>query len=132
MIPWGEKVVHAVLENEMRVMNTTTTAASAPSAQPINQAAVVDAALRTIYFVYDEQDFTFADFARAIEENPEAKGELQDLLWCASGSGEDEDVLSAFGIGMVSGMLYAASTGVALKVPPLAELKAALTGRSQE
>jgi hypothetical protein len=42
------------------------------------------------------------------------------------GGNEEEDVRCAFGLGMVAGMLHAASTGATLNVPPLAELKAAL------
>jgi hypothetical protein len=85
-------------------MNTTT--ASAPSAQPANQplnrAAVVDAALHAINSAYDSSEWT--DFAQAIREHPEARRELEDLLWCGS---EEEDARYAFGIGMAAGMLYA-------------------------
>lgn len=100
----------------------TTTA----SAQPLNQAAVVEAALCAIYSVYPpSQDFVFSEFAKAIKENREAKEDLEELLHTV-GSDEQDDVLSAFGVGMVAGMLYAASTGTTLTVPPLKEVKAAL------
>jgi hypothetical protein len=100
--------------------------------QPINQDAVVDAALRAIYSVlacHKGVDLWFLA-AQAIEKNKEAKKELQDLLEC-DGSDDDEDVhendaRNAFGLGMVAGMLYAASTGTTLSVPSLKEVKAAL------
>jgi hypothetical protein len=107
-------------------MNTTTSA-SAPAAQPLNQAAVVEAALRAMNNAYDSSEWM--DFAQAIRENPEAKEELEGLLGCGS---EGEDGHYAFGVGMVAGMLYAASTGITLKVPPLAELKAALEAQEAQ
>jgi hypothetical protein len=105
---------------------TTTTALEVP-VQPVNHAAVVEAALRAIYSVYGpSDDFTFTDFAQAIRGNAEAKKELEDLLHTVASGEDEDDVLHAFGLGMVSGILYAASTGITLKVPPLKEVKAAL------
>jgi hypothetical protein len=80
----------------------STTDASAPSAQLVNQAAVVDAALRAMNNAYDSSEWI--DFAQAIRENPEAKKELEELLECGS---EEDDGQLAFGLGMVAGMLYA-------------------------
>jgi hypothetical protein len=87
--------------------------ASAPSSQtvkqPINQAAVIDAALRAINSAYGSSEGPdYLDFARVIRESQEANQELEDLLWLGS---EEEDARYAFGVGMVAGMLYAASTG---------------------
>ena len=110
---------------EWKNMTTTPTALDS-STQPINQAAVVDAALRAMLSVYPpSQDFVFSDFAGAIRENPEAKQGLEELLH-ALGSDEEEDGRTAFGLGMVAGMLYAQSTGITLTVPPLEKVKAAL------
>jgi hypothetical protein len=111
---------------------TTTLTASDSSVQPVNQAAVVDAALRSIYFVYESSEWL--DLAEAIKENEEAKHELKDRLstvWngpvdCDEDEEDGEDGLNAFGMGMVAGMLYAANTGVTLEAPRLAELKATL------
>lgn len=93
--------------------------------QTVDRAAAVDAALRAINSVYGsgEMGFLALDLAKVIRESPEAKEELEELLELGS---EDEDGRHAFGLGMVAGILYAASTGSTLKVPTLAELKATL------
>jgi hypothetical protein len=109
---------------------TMLTALEAP-VQPINPAAVVDAALRAIYSVYGSSEgLDFVGLAAAIRENQGAKEELEGLLVLAGS--EDEDGLNSFGPGMVAGCLYAASTGITLMVPPLAELKAALEAQEAE
>jgi hypothetical protein len=118
-----------VLKPSENLMSTIS--ASAPSAQtvnePVNQAAVVDAALRAIYSVYPpSQDFVFSEFAKAIKENREAKEDLEELLHTLGSDEEEEDGRTAFGVGMVAGMLYAASTGITLAVPPLNEVKSVL------
>jgi hypothetical protein len=51
------------------------------------------------------------------------------LIECGS---EGEDGRLAFGIGMAAGMLYAASTGITLKVPPFKEVKAALEAQEAQ
>jgi hypothetical protein len=104
---------------------TTPLTASDSATQPLNQAAVVDAAQRAIISAYvaGEMGGLALDLAQVIRENQEARQELDELLELGS---EDEDSRTAFGIGMVAGILYAESTGITLKVPPLKEVKAAL------
>src|ERR1700733_6078863 len=103
-------------------MTTTLTALEAP-VQPINPAAVVDAALRAINSVYGcgEMGFLALDLAKVIRESPEAKEELEELLELGS---EDEDGRHAFGVGMLAGMLYAQATGHKVPVPPLPDFGA--------
>jgi hypothetical protein len=83
-------------------MRTTLETASEYLTQPVDQAAAVEAALHAINNAYE--DSNWMDFAQAIREHPEARRELEDLLWLGS---EEEDARCAFGIGMVAGMLYA-------------------------
>jgi hypothetical protein len=94
--------------------------------QPIDPGAVVDAALRCIYSVYGPGFLEFIDFAEAIRADQEAKEELEELLHTVRSGEDDEDGRRAFGLGMVAGLILAANTGISLKVPPLAELKATL------
>jgi hypothetical protein len=92
--------------------------------QSINPAAVVDAAMRAVYAAYQPGGLDFVDFAEAIRKNPEANSQLEELLETLGV--EAEDGLNGFAIGMFAGAIYAASTGLTLKVPPFAELKASL------
>ena len=96
------------------MMHTTTTA-SAPAAQPVNpavnQAAVVEAALRVIDAAYDSSAsgrWGFLHFAQAIKGNREAKQQLEELLHTL-GSGPKDDARLAFGLGVVAGQMYAQS-----------------------
>jgi hypothetical protein len=111
-------------------MNTAwETSDSQVAVQPINPAAAVDAALRAIYFVYlssEDLGLEFLDFANAIRENQEAKGQLEEVLCDAGTADAEDDARHAFGLGMVAGILYSASTGITLTVPPFSELKAVL------
>ena len=134
---------------------TLETSALEPSVEPVNQAAadyaelkklsreagkakekeraasakwaetVVDAARRAIYSAYGPGSgaLYYVDLADAIKENQEAREELENIVELGN---EEDEVHYAFGLGMVAGMLYAASTGITLTVPPLAEMKAAL------
>jgi hypothetical protein len=98
---------------------------------------IVDAALRAIYFghgtgsgaIDDSGAIDFLNFAAVIRENREAKKELEDLLFCMS-SDEEEDARCAFGLGMLAGMMYAASTGITPPIPSLIEVKAILDAQN--
>jgi hypothetical protein len=103
-------------------MNTTTTA-SAPSVQPINQeinaSALVQALLRIAKsFEAERLSPDFVDFTKAIQNSPEAAEALEYLLWYG-GSDEDPEgtCQQALGIGVVAGMLYAQI--IAAEAPPL-------------
>jgi hypothetical protein len=62
-------------------MSTTLETASEHLTQPVNQAAVVEAALRTIQSVNDSHEYDYIDVAKAIQGNQKASEELGELLW---------------------------------------------------
>jgi hypothetical protein len=99
---------------------TTLTALKAP-VQPINHAAVVDAAMRAIHSAYGHEGVDYHAFVQAVRDNIEAKGELDDCLWLGS---EEDDGIRAFALGMLAGMLYAQATGNKIPVPPLPDFGA--------
>jgi hypothetical protein len=105
----------------------STTSASAPSAQPINQeinaSALVQALLRIAKsFEAERLSPDFIDFAQAVKNSPEGAEALEDLLWYAGSDDDPEGTYQqALGVGVIAGMLYAQTTGATVAVPELAE-----------
>jgi hypothetical protein len=105
----------------------STTSASAPSAQPVNQeinaSALIQALLRIAKsFEAERLSPDFMDFTLAIQNSPEAAEALEDLLWCGGSDDDHEGTCrQACGVGVIAGMLYAQITGATVAVPELSE-----------
>ena len=89
--------------------------------QPINQAAVIDAAMRAINSAYGHEGVDYHAFVQAVRDNIEAKGELDECLWLGI---EEDDGIRAFALGMIAGMLYSQATRQTIPVPPLPDFSA--------
>jgi hypothetical protein len=74
--------------------------------QPLNKKAAIAAVRISIKSAYMSTDDgpDFLDFARLVEENKEVAKAIRDILDCGE---EEDDVMHAFGVGMVAGIVYA-------------------------
>ena len=75
-------------------------------AKPLNKKAAIAAVRISIQsaFMSTNDGPDFLDFARLVKENKEVAKAIQDILECGE---EQDDIMHAFGVGMVAGILYA-------------------------
>ena len=80
---------------------------SRPARQPINQVVVVTTVLRAAQFLRSQKEGPdWMDLGKAIRNNPAAWEEAREFTDAIDA---DDQVMLAFGFGMVAGMMYAAS-----------------------
>jgi hypothetical protein len=86
---------------------TATLEISALDSQTVNRAAAVEAALRAFQDEGSKYACMWADFAKAIRDNPASWEAAYSAVAAMTSGSAVREIMSAVGFGMMAGMLYA-------------------------